>query len=95
MKRLGDTEKVVSRNLKVCHTKNVTAPTTNDNSLFPSIKWYENSCLIFIGSCLKQKSATFTPPNIINFFIVYELDTWSQNLNFDFTLKIAYLEVLS
>ena len=42
--------------------------------------------LIFKGSCLKQKNAIFTPPNII-FFIVSELDTWSQDLNSDYILK--------
>ena len=36
---------------------------------------------------LKQKGATFTPSNILTIFVVYELDTWSQNSNFDFTLK--------
>ena len=38
-------------------------------------------------SCLKQKSATYTPPNRTNFFIVYELGTWSQDLNSNFTLR--------
>ena len=45
--------------------KKLTTPTTSDNSLSPSIKWYKDSnfSLIFKGSCLKQKHATFTPPN--------------------------------
>ena len=30
---------------------------------------------------------TFTPPNIICFFIVYELDTGPGDLNSNFTLK--------
>ena len=30
---------------------------------------------------------TFTSPNIICFFIVYELDTWPGDLNSNFTLK--------
>ena len=34
-----------------------------------------------------KKNATYTPPNRINFFIFYELHTWSQDLNSDFTLK--------
>ena len=29
----------------------------------------------------------FTHRNIVNLFIVYELDTWSQDLNANFTLK--------
>ena len=43
--------------------------------------------LRFTGSCLKQDKATFTPNNIVNLFIVYELNRWSQNLNAKFTLK--------
>ena len=38
-------------------------------------------------SSLKQKNLTFTPPNRINVFIVYELGTWSRDLNSDFTWK--------
>ena len=46
-----------------------------------------NLCLILKGSCFRQRNATFTPPNRTTFFIVYEVDTWSLNLNPDFTLK--------
>ena len=58
--------------------------------LSPSINWYgdSNFCLSFKGNCLKQKiSATFTSPNITKFSIVYELDTWSRDLNSDFNFK--------
>ena len=37
----------------VCQPKKLTTPTTTDNSLSPSIKWYEIEwylCLIFKGS---------------------------------------------
>ena len=62
-------------------------PTTTENTLCPSIKWYgnSNSCLVFKGICLKQKIAIYTSPN--TFFIVYELDSWSRDLNSEFTLK--------
>ena len=43
--------------------------------------------LVFKGSCLKRDKATFIPPNVINLFIVYELDTWLRDLNVDFALK--------
>ena len=68
--------------------KNLTTPTTIDNSLSLTIKWYKDSkfCLKFKGSCLKQKKATYTHPNKINFFIVYELDSWPQDLDTNFTL---------
>ena len=70
--------------------ENPTTPTINGNSLSPSIKWYRDSnfCLVFKGSCIKQKkNATFTPPNRIILFIVYKADTWSRDLKSDFTLK--------
>ena len=66
----------------------LTTSSTTDNSLSPSIKWYGNSnfCLVIKVSSLKQKNA-ITPPNTIYFFIAYELDTWSRELNSDLTLK--------
>ena len=72
-------------------TKKCTTLTTTDNS--PSIKWnsYSNFCLIFEGSCLK-KIATLTPPNRINFLITYELETWSRDLSFAFTVKDCLFE---
>ena len=75
LKRLGDTEKIASWKSKGLSDEELTTPTTTDNSLSPSIKWYGNSnfYLVFKGSCFKQKDATYTPPNRINFFIVYEL----------------------
>ena len=62
---------------------------TTNNSLSPKIKWFGTSkiCLKFNGSCLKQDTATFTPANVVNSFIVYELDILSQDLNPDFTQK--------
>ena len=88
-KRLADTEKIVSWKPKGLSTEKRTTPTTNNNSLSPSVRWYKKSnfCFMFKESCLKQNNATFTHPNIITFFIVYELDTWSQDLNSNFTLN--------
>ena len=70
-------------------SEKLTSPTTTDNSLSPSIKWPKDSkfCLIFKGSCLNQKNATYTPNNRITFLILYELDTYSWDLNSDFTVK--------
>ena len=40
------------------------------------------------GSCLQQEvEAAFTPNNVVNLFIVYGFDTWSKDLNGQFTLK--------
>ena len=67
--------------------KKLTTAVTIDNGFSPSIKWYRDSNLrlIFKGSCLKN--TIFTPPNRKICFIVYELDTWSSELNSYFALK--------
>ena len=36
---------------------------------------------------LMQDIVTFTPWNVVNSFIVYELDRWTKDLNVEFTLK--------
>ena len=44
--------------------------------------------LKFKGICLKQKDTTaYTPKNVLNLYIVYELNMWSQHLNAEFTIK--------
>ena len=39
------------------------------------------------GAAWNKKIQHLTPNNVVNLFIVYELDTWSHGLNADFTLK--------
>ena len=51
--------------------------------------------LKFKGSYLKQEDkADFTPNNVVNLFIIYELDTWSRDLNTNFTLKDCLLRAV-
>ena len=90
-KKLTGTKKFVSWKSKSLLSESVAIPITADNSLSPTFKWYRNSnfCFVFKGNYLKQDEATFTSPNIIHFSIVYELDTWSQDLDADFTLKVC------
>ena len=87
LKRLDDTEKVLSRKSDGLSTKTIVTITVN-NSISPTIKWYGNSnlWLIFKGSWLKQKS-NFYSSNYNKCFIVYEQDTLSQDLNAYITLK--------
>ena len=56
LKRLGDTGKVVSSK-----SKGLSTPTITDNSLSPSIKWYENInlCLVLVRKRLKTKTHNF------------------------------------
>ena len=42
----------------------------------------------FEGNCLEQEDkATFTSNIVVNFFIIYELDSWPRYLNTDFTVE--------
>ena len=49
---------------------------TTSKCLSPNFVWYNSRIkLKFKGSCLKQKDkAAFTPKNMVNCFIIYELD---------------------
>ena len=69
-KTLSNSKKVISWKSKVFLTKKLTTLFTADNILSPTIEWHENSkfCLVFKGSYLKQKNATYTSSNRIIFF---------------------------
>ena len=62
---------------------------TSDKSLSPILEWMNNSRikLEFKESCLKQDKSLFTPNNVVNLYIVYELNVWSQDLNAELTLR--------
>ena len=57
-------------------------PFKSNKSLSPKMVWMNNSRirLEFQGSCLKQDKAAFTPNNVVNLYIVYELNKLSQDL---------------
>ena len=72
-KKLGATEKIISKKLKSFSIKKLTNPTTTDNSFSPAIKWHGNSkfCPIFIRSCWKQnRNATYTLNKRIHFLLL-------------------------
>ena len=50
--------------------------------------------VIFEGSCLKRAKVTFTTRNVVNSFIVSELDKWLKDLSANFTLKDCLLGVV-
>ena len=63
-------------------------PYTANKNLSPKLVWNKSRVkLRFTGSCLKQDKVAFNPSNLVNLFIVYELDRWSRNLNAKFTHK--------
>ena len=65
-------------------------PHTANKSFSPKLVSTNNSTirLELKGSCLKQEDkAAYTTRNVVNFLIIYELDSWSQNFDIDFTLS--------
>ena len=70
--------------------------TVVDNTLSPKIKWIQNS--IIAGKLkarnLKQGKETFTPANVVKIFVVYKSDTWSQDLNANYTLQECLFEAV-
>ena len=61
-------------------------------SLSPKLNWHMSKRREeFTGSCLKQDKVVFTPSNVVNLLIAYELDTWARDLNTYFTLKDCLL----
>ena len=71
--------------------ENIMLPYTSNKNLSPRLVWYNSKIkLKFKGSCLKQDFASFTLYKVVNLFIVYELDKWSQDLNAKFSLKDCF-----
>lgn len=66
--------------------KGLSKESTN-NSLVPKLFLIHRVgiALKFEGSCLKQNIISFSH-RTVNLFIVYELNTWSRDLNTDFKL---------
>ena len=67
-----------------------------DNTLSPKIKWIQNSITArkLKANNLKQSKETCTPANVVKLFIVYKSDTWSQDLNANYTLKECLFEAV-
>ena len=61
----------------------INPPTTSDNSLTLTINYYYASKvkLKFTGSCLKQSVTSYTQREIVNIYIVYEVDASTSNVN--------------
>ena len=56
--------------------ESITTPSTPGNSYAPKLIFVHNWVIAVILEGIKQEKASFTHVNVVNFFIVYELDTW-------------------
>ena len=79
---------VLSWKSKGLSVETIKPPTTSDNSLTPTLNYYDDTKigLKFTGRSLKQTKFTYTHKTIVNIYIVYELDASTSN-NSDPTLK--------
>ena len=59
LKRLDDTEKIVSWKSKVLSAETLTTPTTTNNSLSSSVKWYGDSNVCLLFNSFKTKKRNF------------------------------------
>ena len=64
----------------------ITTPSRAENSFNPEIIYnYGRGRIKFKGICLKQDSVSFIDRNAVNLYIWDKVDTWSRDLNTDFT----------
>ena len=77
----GDSETIIAWRSKGLSDESIKPTNVLGNSLALKLKWIHNS-----KKAVKQGKATFTHRNVVNLFIVYELNTWSTELYTKFTL---------
>ena len=81
-----------SDKIEVCHSTGVSQERTknlqtSDTTFAPKLIFkYRFYRMEFKGICLKQDTVSFLHKNVVNLYISYKLDTWSKDLNTDFSL---------
>ena len=85
---IANTDYVSSWKSKGLSAESIKPPTTSDNSLTPTLNYYDElkTGVKVTRSSLKQPKFTRTHKTIVNICIVYELDASTSNDN-DPTLK--------
>ena len=72
---IANTDYISSWKSKGLSAESIKPPTTCDNSLTPSLDYYDNKIRVkFTRSCLKQSNKIlYTHKKIVNIYSVYEL----------------------
>ena len=90
-KVIANTDYVLLWKSKGLSTETIRPPTTSDNSLTPSLSYYDPKTRVkFAKSCLKQSSVSYSQRPIVNIYVVYEPGSSSSHNN-DPTLKNCLL----
>ena len=89
-KKIGKTKSIFSWKSKGLPNEVINSPTTNNNSFAPTLEYARRKLYVkFNGSYLiKQDKITFDNRNIVNIYIVYDLD--SNLKNFDPSLENCF-----
>ena len=91
----GHTETIIAWKSKGLSNEMIKPPTTANYNLSPKLNWHNSKIREeFKGRCLKKDKVIFTPNNVVNLFILYDLNKWSQDLNANFNLKGCLLEAV-
>ena len=90
-KVIANTDYVLLWKSKGLSTETIRPPTTSDNSLTPSLSYYDPKKRVkFAKIYLKQSSVSYSQRPIVNIYIAYELGASSSHNN-DPTLKNCLL----
>ena len=87
LKTVAITSKITALEMKGLSDESVKPSSMSDNTLNAGINYFDNSRIWvkFKGNCLKQKKLTFTHKQVVNTYIVCELNLWpftvGQNLD--------------
>ena len=87
-KTLVNINRIIVLKFKVLSEESIILPVP-DNSHNPGLIYIDNAKIWvkFDGSCFKQENVIFNHKTILNFYIVYEINSWSFNLDSKFTLR--------
>ena len=68
--------------------ESIKPPSMSSNSLNPEINYFDNARIRgkFDGNCLKQDKVTFTHKQVVDIYIVYEINLWPFTVGQYFTL---------
>ena len=81
-KLIANTDLISSWKFKGLSPESIKPPTTSDNSLTPTLNYYDPKIrVIFTKSCLKQSHISYTHGKIVNIYIVYELGASTSSDN--------------
>ena len=85
-----NSDKVIGWKSKGLSGDSVKPLATSDDSLNPRLDYTDNAKIEvkFDGSNLNQGKVTFSQNAILNFYVVYEMNLWSLNLDSTFALLI-------